>query len=239
MNRGRDYALVDLEFYNPNRYQITGLDVSGLTVEVQEGQGASESTYQVTVKLLDPTTYRSVYNVNRVYYRGAGTTINQYDYIGRTIQVSFYKPVNTLSDWKAIGEDLAGNYRLESDLDFSGAYSSDVRIKGKFTGILDGKDLDGTLHTLENMQEIQSGSIFENVNGGTIRNLTVEGLKLDSSTPSETLHTGFVGTLNGSATLDHVFIVGSGNRKEVSVYGYGGAAGGRGQQCNGYKLWCP
>ena len=221
--QGRDYALVDLEFYNPNRYQITGLDVSGLIVEVQEGQGASESTYQVTVKLLDPTTYRSVYNVNRVYYRGAGTTINQYDYIGRTIQVSFYKPVNTLSDWKAIGEDLAGNYRLESDLDFSGAYSSDVRIKGKFTGILDGKDLDGTLHTLENMQEIQSGSIFENVNGGTIRNLTVEGLKLDSSTPSETLHTGFVGTLNGSATLDHVFIVGSGNRKEVSVYGYGGA----------------
>ncbi len=222
-DKGNDYALVDLEFYNANDYQITGLDVVGLTAEIQDGQGATESTYHVTVKLTNPQLYRSNYTVSRVYYRGTGTTINKYDYTGRTVLVSFYKPVSTVNDWKSIAEDLAGNYRVESDIDFSAAYSSDMRIKGKFTGTLDGKDLDGTLHTLKNMQEIQNGSVFENVDGGTIKNLTVEGLKLESTSPSEGLRTGFVGTAGNFATLDHVFIVGSDDRNEVSVYGYGGA----------------
>ena len=223
-DQGRDYALVDLEFYNPSRYQITGLDVAGLKTEIQDGQGASESTYKVTIKLMEPTLYRSSYNVSRVYYRGAGTTINQYDYLGRSVQVSFYKPINNLTDWKAIGEDLAGNYRLESDIDFSKAYSQDVHIKGTFTGILDGKDPDNNVHTLKNMQEINYGNVFEIVKGGTIRNLTVAGLKLSAT--SKSAYTGFVGRLNGSAVLDHVFITGSGDRKEVTAYSYSGALTG-------------
>ena len=56
-DQGRDYALVNLEFYNPNGYEITGLDVKGLTAEIQEGQGATETSYKVTVKLMEPTIF--------------------------------------------------------------------------------------------------------------------------------------------------------------------------------------
>lgn len=221
-DQGRDYALVNLEFYNPNGYEITGLDVKGLTAEIQEGQGATETSYKVTVKLMEPTIFRSAYTVTRVYYRGAGSlTINQYDYTNRSILASFFKPISKLSEWKTIKDDLAGNYRLKNDIDFSGSYSDDVRIRGTFTGTLDG---DG--HTLKNLQEIQYGSVFETISKGTIENLTVEGLKLSSNHQSATLRTGFAGTMKDSASMDHVFVVGTAGYDTVDVYGYGGVLAG-------------
>ena len=91
---------------------------------------------------------------------------------------------------------------MKNDIDFSGSYSDDVRIRGTFTGTLDG---DG--HTLKNLQEIQYGSVFETISKGTIENLTVEGLKLSSNHQSATLRTGFAGTMKDSASMDHVFVV--------------------------------
>ena len=116
---------------------------------------------------------------------------------------------------------MAGNYRLKNDIDFSGSYSDDVRIRGTFTGTLDG---DG--HTLKNLQEIQYGSVFETISKGIIENLTVEGLKLSSNHQSATLRTGFAGTMKDSASMDHVFVVGTAGYDTVDVYGYGGVLAG-------------
>ena len=213
-----DYALVDLEFYNPNEYQITGLDILGVTTSIQLGQGATEKNYHVTVKLTNPTRYRSSYTAATVYYKGTGTIINKYNYQNRSILVSFYKPIKTVNDWETIKDDAAGNYRLEDDIDFSSAGSAEVRVNASFSGVLDGKG-----HVLKHVREIQYGNVFSEVNKGTIKDLAVEGLSLSAGNPSAQQHTGFVGTLKGAGVLDHVFIMGEEDENEILAYGYSGA----------------
>ncbi|MCC8059876.1 MAG: hypothetical protein LIO81_03405 [Clostridiales bacterium] len=221
-----DYVEMDLEFYNTNGYPVSALTIDGLSVEILDGQGTGDSNYIVPVRLRATTKYTSSYEATSVSYRSSLTSSIVYtqNYSDHYISVSFYKPVETVDDWISIDDNTTYNYRLQNDLDFSGAYENDYRIDSTFTGILDGNG-----HTISNVSNTVEGSLFASVSGGTIKNLTVEGLTLSTASTKrlEGSMTGLIKETSNNAVLSHIHIVGVDDADTVEVYAYGGALAGK------------
>ena len=77
---------------------------------------------------------RSISSVN---YLGYSNTRN-YDLGEKYADISFYREIKTVDDWKKIKDGLNQNYSVLNDLDMYG-YTTDIYI-GNFTGKLDGNN---------------------------------------------------------------------------------------------------
>lgn len=201
VSQNKDTAVIKIKVNNPSHEKINKLAVQYLTTKIVN-QEDLEGKSTLTVELSNPTKYRSSYSVLSVTSVGPYGIAYTRDYQEkeRLLNVDIYKPIYTIADWKEINNDVEGNYQLQNDLDFKNAIG--YVIRGKFSGILDGKG-----HTIKNIDLGTSASyihMFDEVTG-TIQNLTVDRLIAVSENGTYTA-AAFIGILNSYSVIDHVHI---------------------------------
>lgn len=232
MEQTYDYAKVLLTFENPDKLEITKLDVRWLntTILSQEVDG---KFYRVTVRLTQPavTKYYSEYEITgftySLGYRGLERTMIYETGEEPKIPVEFYKPITSVEDWNSIKEDYGQNYRLEADLDFYYIPSKMAVVEANVTldtsnanfklDAFSGK-LDGNGHIIRGIDAGTYGYVIGKLTG-TVKNLTIEDLNLESGTGQ---YKGFIGRMLEGSLVDNVHIIGM---KAVSYQHCGAIAG--------------
>lgn len=204
-------------------WQITAITIDGLDCQIV-GYPDSESGYAVQVKLTNPQTFRSEYELKSFEYKisaiGDATKTVEYGATlpngAKYLQIEFWKSISNLKEWnEAFSEDkidLAGNYQITADIDFSGTSADKVaQISRKslgsgnyevFTGSLRGAagaDRTGT-PTLRNYPA-EKGYIIEAMEGSSLTNLKIDGLTLAVTGVNTSM--GLIGTAS-QTDISHV-----------------------------------
>lgn len=218
MEQGQNFAKVLITFDNPDKLEITKVDVRWLnaTVLSQEVDG---KFYRVTVQLTQPalTKYYSEYEVTgftySLGYRGLEKTMDYETGKEPKLPVEFYKPITTVEDWYSIKDDYNQNYRLEADLDFHYIDSKVLVIPANVTldpsnasfkaDAFAGK-LDGNGHKIAGADTGTYGYVIGKLTG-TVKNLTIEGLNLVAG---DCQYKGFIGRMLEGALVDNVHVIG-------------------------------
>lgn len=221
--QGNDYVISNIRFINSRKRQITAITIDGLDCQII-GYPDSESGYAVQVKLTNPQSFRSEYELKSFDYKisaiGDATKTVEYGATlpngAKYLQIEFWKSISNLKEWnEAFSEDkidLAGNYQITADIDFSGTSADKVaQISRKslgsgnyevFTGSLRGAagaDRTGT-PTLRNYPA-EKGYIIEAMEGSSLTNLKIDGLTLDVTGVNTNM--GLIGTAS-QTDISHV-----------------------------------
>lgn len=117
-----------------------------------------------------------------------------------------YTVIKTASEFiSKINANKSGKFMLMADLDFSGiSYSY---ITG-FTGTLDGNG-----YSIKNVSNSTTGLFLTTGDGAVIRNLTLDGFEIGSSSLSNGYGAALVGRVQGSITIENI------NLKNSNIYG--------------------
>ena len=172
-----DYATVQFVFTNRDGFDIVGINIADIDVELDLQTAKYEDGYTTIMGVVsNPRTFYSEYEIQSItYYKNSKLTTNAVSY---TLKADFFRKIYTVDDWynymvnrKNVSE--FENVRLESDLDFEGVDASRIMVKLGFNRILDGTDSQGNMHTLKNI-DLQYG--FNATNNTTIRRLFIGDL---------------------------------------------------------------
>ena len=216
---GKDYVIANIRFINNRKRQITAIDIDGLDCEIL-GYPEDSAEYAVQVRLTNPQTFRSEYELKSFTYKASaiGDATRTVEYGADTpngekyLQIEFWRSISTLQEWNdAFSDDkvdLSGNYQITADIDFSDQAGSRVaQISRKslgsgkyevFTGKLrgaSGADRTGT-PTLKNYPA-EKGYVIEAMEGGSVTNLIVDGFSTEELTGVNT-SMGFIGTASNT-----------------------------------------
>lgn len=172
-----DYATVEFVFANRDGLDIVGLNIADIDVELDLQTAKYEDGYTTIMGVVsNPQTFYSEYEIQSIsYYRNSKLTTNAVSY---TLKADFFRKIYTVDDWYnyMVNRKNASefeNVRLETDLDFEGVDPGRIMVKLGFNRILDGKDSQGNMHTLKNI-DLQYG--FNATNNTTIRRLFIGDL---------------------------------------------------------------
>ena len=162
-------AVVEFNVSNPDGENITKISIADLDVAILE-QEFSDGKSKVKAELTNPDVYVSKYqirSISSVNFLGYSNT-RSYDLGEKYADISFYREIKTIDDWKTIKNGLNQNYSLMNDLDMYG-YTTDIYI-GNFTGKLEGNN-----HTIKNIVITKAGvnGLFSQMNG-TLQNIIFE-----------------------------------------------------------------
>ncbi len=172
-----DYATVQFVFTNRDGFDIVGINIADIDVELDLQTAKYEDGYTTIMGVVsNPRTFTSEYEIQSItYYKNSKLTTNAVSF---TLKADFFRKIYTVDDWynymvnrKNVNE--FENVRLESDLDFEGVDASRIMVKLGFNRILDGTDSQGNMHTLKNI-DLQYG--FNATNNTTIRRLFIGDL---------------------------------------------------------------
>lgn len=191
-------AIVEFNVSNPDGENITKISIADLDVTILD-QEFSDGKSKVKAHLTNPDVYVSKYqirSISSVNYLGYSNTRN-YDLGEKYADVSFYREIKTVDDWKKIKDGLNQNYALMNDLDMYG-YTTDIYI-GNFTGKIEGNN-----YTIKNVKIVKSGvnGLFNQMNG-TLQNIIFENFE-HSVTSS---YGGIVGYSNQYGRYNNVHVV--------------------------------
>ena len=172
-----DYATVQFVFTNRDGFDIVGINVQNIDVELDLQTAKYEDGYTTIMGVIsNPRTFTSEYEVQSItYYKNGKLTNNA---ISFTLKADFFRKIYTVDDWYnyMVNRKNANefeNVRLEEDLDFEGVDSSRIMVKLGFNRILDGTDSQGNMHSLKNI-DLQYG--FKATNNTTVRRLFIGDL---------------------------------------------------------------
>ena len=104
-----------------------------------------------------------------------------------------YVEISDVAGLNAIASDLSGLYRLIADIDLQNVAREPF---GEFTGVFDGNG-----HAIRNISITSGGStvgLFSRLNGATVRNLTLEGGRIEGYSDVG----GIVGEVSGGALIE-------------------------------------
>lgn len=165
-------AIVEFNVSNPDGENITKISIADLDAAILE-QEFSDGKSKVKVELTNPDVYVSKYqirSISSVNYLGYSNTRN-YDLGEKYADISFYREIKTVDDWKKIKDGLNQNYSVLNDLDMYG-YTTDIYI-GNFTGKIEGNN-----NTIKNITITKSGvnGLFNQMNG-TLQNINFENFE--------------------------------------------------------------
>ena len=173
-----DYALVEFVFMNRDGFDIVGLDIDNIDVELDLQTAKYEDGYTTIYGIIsNPKTFYSEYEITNIsYYKKGKLTNNAVSY---TLKADFFRKIYTIDDWynymvKRKNAEEFENVRLENDLDFAGVDPSRIMVNLEFNRIFDGSDSHGTMHSLKNIN-LQYG--FKAKNNTTVRRLFVGALQ--------------------------------------------------------------
>lgn len=234
IEQGDEYAKAIITFRNPDKLEITGINVRWLNTEIlsQEEDG---DFYRVTVLLTLPevTKYYSEYVITSFKY-SLGFSYLEYtkEYYDEekapTIAAEFYMPISSFEEWVIIKNDYEQNYRLITDIDFNYRAPRDIVLPGDLTVVdistenaikdaFRGK-LDGNGFRIRFVDTGEYGYVIGKLLG-TVKNLTVERLNLKGG---NSLYKGFIGRMLEGSVVDNVHILGM----EAISYQHCGAIAG-------------
>lgn len=220
--QGNDYVIANIRFINSRKRQVTAITIDGLDCQIV-GYPDSESGYAVQVKLTNPQSFRSEYELKNFEYKisaiGDATRTVEYGATlpngAKYLQIEFWKNISNLEEWNdAFSEDkidLAGNYQITADIDFSDTSADKVaQISRKslgsgkyevFTGAIRGAagaDRTGT-PTLKNYPA-EKGYMIESMEDSSLTNLKIDGLTLTVDGVNTSM--GLVGTASQTEISD-------------------------------------
>ncbi len=200
-----DSAIVKLHINNPSVEKIEKVTITNIgTVNILEQKDLYGKT-DLTVELLNPTAYKSIYYLDTITLKPAyGSNYDKiYEKNERAINVDLYYPIYEKDDWKKIVANPSQNYALMADIDFTNTSMTQYMVTSNFTAKLDGRG-----HTISNITINSGNGLFTRLAGGTIQNLNVENYKKTNATARG----GLIYESNGNAIIDNVHM------KNVQVY---------------------
>ena len=134
-----DTVNIRLEIENLNEDQITAITIEDMETEITRNITSKKTTYiEITGK---PQKYYDSYRLAKIIYLNKDK--EQEENVEMKLNVQFYKEIYTFEDWQNIDEESIQNYRIMSDIDFSGK----INIKNK----INVSRFDGNNHVLKNM----------------------------------------------------------------------------------------
>lgn len=223
--------LATMDMKSGERIYRTGI---ANTTVVNQGVD-EEERYFADVEVSEPSQFRSKYYVNKFTAGVKGNAGSDFDVEEdpkdkMEVAIEFYQDIHTVEEWRqkvsSDTADMYGNYRLKAkELDFGNLSDSDYktqyRLRRDFYGKIDGQwtDEDGRIQTavLKNIHLDGAYSSFIGNLYGTICNVNVENLRINTEKTSQETYTGLILQVIGG-TVDHVQIRSS----EVCGGGYTG-----------------
>ena len=214
---------ITLRMENPQEFEISDVQIESLNTTVTRQGMAADGLYDVVLTVSvssdeNEEAYLSEYKVTGFVYdnngikKGVSTSY-------KTQNIEFYKNVSSVKDWISINSHMNWNYRLTSNIQFSGEETvGSVMINGSltnfistvtFTGILDGAGYKISGLQLKN---VSTPYIIYRVAGGSanagVRNLFVEDLVLEGHSALRNDGSGFIGFNVTGSIIDNVHISG-------------------------------
>ena len=165
---------VRLEITNPKNLEIEKVIIENMDVEITEKRNNNGTTYIDLIAI--PTKYYDNYHITEIKYIKDDKEYSQNtQYL---IEEAFYKEILKYEDWQNIDKESYENYRLLTDLDFTGKQNINYNVKiGRLV-------TEGKIHTIKNLTlNIKSGTSglisilkngIENINFENI-NINVQG----------------------------------------------------------------
>ena len=171
---GSNSLNVRIEIENKNNYEITGVEIDGMDVKID--QNVTQNKITIINFTAVPNKYYDSYKLSKIVYLDENVNINQDVEI--KINEQFYKELYNFEDWQEIDNEIYQNYKLMADIDFYGKKNIKTNIKiSRFDGngyklkninlVLD-KNMYGIINTVKT--EIKD-VIFEKIN---IENLSAK-----------------------------------------------------------------
>ena len=175
---------IRISINNPKNLEITKVEIENMDLEVEDNRNENGKTY-ITVTA-SPTKYYDSYQITNIKYKENNEEKSEKQYY--LIQEAFYREITKYEDWANIDPDSYENYRLLTDLDFSGKQNINHNLK---VGNL---ITEGNKHTIKNINleasESYFGIIKECKNG--IENIKFENIQIDVK---EDLTISYVGVI--------------------------------------------
>ena len=164
-----DTVNIRLEIENLNEAQITDINIEDMETEITRNITSQKITYiEITGK---PQKYYDSYRLSKIIY--LDNAKEQEENVEMKLNVQFYKEIYTFEDWQSIDEEAIQNYRIMSDIDFSGK----INIKNK----INVSRFDGNNHVLKNISlELDNNSALINFVQNEIKDITFENIEINS-----------------------------------------------------------
>lgn len=190
-------ALVNVNVNNIMGEEITSILISNVKTEIQS-QTYFEGKSSVILKVTDPSTYVSRYEVRSISTRSTGgyTSTRKYNIGEKYLIVDFFKEIYNVDEFININKGLTQNYAIMNDLDFDGYIKFHIN---NFSGKLEGNN-----HVLKNIELTMAGKngLFNQMNG-TLQNMTFEDIYIKTTSASQL---GIVGYSNSNAIYYNVHV---------------------------------
>lgn len=172
---------------------------NNLKADILEQENKSGKSY-VRVRFHNPSTFITKYSLTRIRHRNSAGFAGQdvtYGALERIVEVDMYKNIHNITEFVDIKNNLAQNFKLQADLDFTNIDFT----AGTFTGKLDGNG-----HTIYNIRKLNNNFI-NNLSGGTVKNLIIDSyVNSGNGGSSFAGYGGFIGQAEKSANIDNVHI---------------------------------
>ena len=130
-----------LEIKNTKNLAITKVDIEFMNLVITENINQNGKTYITAIAT--PTKYYDSYQITNIEYIENSTEKGEPQYY--LVEESFYREITKYEDWENIDPDSYENYRLLTDLDFSGKQNVNHNLK------LGNLVTEGNKHTIKNI----------------------------------------------------------------------------------------
>ena len=182
---------VRLEIINSQNFEITGIEIKNMDIEVTNKRNNNGITYIDLVAI--PNKYYDNYRISEIkYLKNKEEQIQNTYYL---IKEAFYREITKFEDWQNINSESYENYRLLTDLDFTGKQNIKYNIKvGRLI-------TEGHMHTIKNItlsvgNDGYFGLISQLKNG--IENIKFENININCNENAKTSSIGVIGKCEGN-----------------------------------------
>ena len=178
---------VRLEITNPKNLEIEKVIIENMDLEITEKRNKNGITYIDLIAI--PTKYYDNYHITEIKYIKDDKEYSQNTQYLK--EEAFYKEITKFEDWQNIEKESYENYRLLTDLDFTGKQNINYNVKiGRLV-------TEGKIHTIKNLTlNIRSGtsgliSILKN----GIENIKFENININVINESQGTSINYAGII--------------------------------------------
>ena len=183
---------IRLEIANPKNLEITGVQIENMDLDFIDNRNNNGIAY---IDLIGtPTKHYDNYQITKINYLKEDKEITQDTYY--LIEEIFYKEITKYEDWQNIDKESFENYKLLTDLDFSG--KQNVNYNLKISRLI----TEGSMHTIKNFSlNVGKYSNFGLIGivKNEIRNINFENIQINSTDEKLTVsNVGVIGKNEGT-----------------------------------------
>ena len=175
---------------NPAELKINKILINGIDTEIIRNTTQNGKTY-IDIKGT-VTKYFDNYKVEQIEYVENNGEYTNIDIDGK-INLQYFKEIYSFDDWQSIDTSSYQNYRLMSDIDFSGK----TNIKNNI--LVNRLETDGSVYTLKNINLEYTTSYNGLIKGitNTLENINFENITINNTT-TDSNYMGVIVNLNAN-----------------------------------------